>query len=90
MSGRPPKTPSQPTPARKPRPDRGSEAASSHSIKRSPHWSAVRDAYIDANPLCAACGPELDTRDHNEVHHVIPFHLCVLLAGRIWSSTLAT
>lgn len=61
------------------RPDRGGDTAATHGVKRSPHWGRVRAAYIKKNPLCAACGPELDTRDHNEVHHIIPFHFCVLL-----------
>lgn len=61
------------------RPDRGAAAASNHAIERSPHWSTVRAAYLRGNPTCVACGPEMDTGDANEVHHVVPFHLCVLL-----------
>ena len=37
---------------------------------RSPKWSAVRRAFVRANPHCAACG----TTKELEVHHVIPFH----------------
>ena len=36
--------------------------------ERSPHWSAVRAAYLKKNPSCAACGCD----DAVEVHHVHP------------------
>ena len=38
---------------------------------RSPKWSAVRRAFVRANPYCAACG----TTRELEVHHIIPFHI---------------
>ena len=38
---------------------------------RSPKWSAVRRAFVRANPHCASCGI---TREL-EVHHIIPFHI---------------
>ena len=38
---------------------------------RSPKWSAVRRAFVRANPHCAACG----TTKELEVHHIIPFHI---------------
>jgi hypothetical protein len=42
-------------------------AATAH--ERSPHWGAVRRAWIRDNPTCAACG----TRWMVEAHHVEPF-----------------
>ena len=38
---------------------------------RSSKWPAVRAAYIQANPYCAACG----RREKLEVHHIVPFHV---------------
>lgn len=38
---------------------------------RSPHWPAVRDAFIAEHPTCAACGS--DDPDFAQVHHVVPF-----------------
>lgn len=37
---------------------------------RSPHWSAVRDAFVKSK-CCAACG----RKDKLNVHHILPFHL---------------
>ena len=37
--------------------------------KRSPHWPAVRKAYLADHPICAACGGFTAL----EVHHVVPF-----------------
>lgn len=39
------------------------------SIKRSTHWSEVRDHIIECNPYCEACGEEKKL----QVHHIIPF-----------------
>ena len=44
-------------------------AAKSSDNPRSPHWPAVRDAWLEKHPTCAACG----TDEHCEVHHVKPF-----------------
>ncbi len=38
---------------------------------RSPHWPAVRRAFLVKHPTCAACG----TRKNLEVHHCLPFHI---------------
>lgn len=38
---------------------------------RSPHWPAVRTAFLRQHPRCEACG----TRHDLNVHHVQPFHL---------------
>lgn len=47
------------------------EMAKTKGKPRSPHWSAVRHAFLLANPTCRACGG----KDHVEVHHKKPFHL---------------
>jgi len=39
--------------------------------KRSPHWSAFRDAWVRQHPTCAACGSVKDI----QCHHKKPFHL---------------
>lgn len=36
---------------------------------RSPQWSAVRNAFIKKNPLCAVCKTDKDC----EAHHEVPF-----------------
>ena len=41
------------------------------TVSRSPKWSSVRDTYLYRHQTCAACG----TRQHLNVHHIIPFHL---------------
>ena len=38
--------------------------------QRSPHWPAVRRAYLKKNPKCAVCGGTKKL----EVHHKRPFH----------------
>lgn len=40
--------------------------------ERSPHWQALRDAYLKQHPQCEATG----RRTKLEVHHIIPFHDC--------------
>lgn len=38
---------------------------------RSPHWPAVRETHLRAQPRCAVCGGD----KHLQVHHIQPFHL---------------
>ena len=38
---------------------------------RSSKWESVRDAHIDRDPQCAACGGT----SMLQVHHIVPFHL---------------
>lgn len=40
-------------------------------VPRSPHWPAVRAAFLKTSPECAVCGGKNDL----EAHHVLPFHL---------------
>lgn len=40
------------------------------SKPRSPHWSTVRAAYMQAHPWCEACAAKTGC----EVHHIISFH----------------
>ena len=40
------------------------------SKKRSSHWDEVRDAFIEENPRCSACG----SMKKLQVHHIIPFN----------------
>lgn len=39
--------------------------------RRSSHWPAVRNAFLNDHPTCAVCGTTKDL----EVHHVRPVHL---------------
>jgi len=43
----------------------------SKSFRRSSVWGMVRDAHLEENPTCEACGGV----DKLQVHHVIPVHL---------------
>jgi 5-methylcytosine-specific restriction endonuclease McrA len=38
--------------------------------RRSSRWPALRKAFLEANPTCAACGSTSDL----EVHHIKPYH----------------
>lgn len=38
--------------------------------ERSPRWASVRDAFVEKNPVCAACGGVTEL----QVHHRKPFH----------------
>lgn len=37
--------------------------------RRSPHWAALRDAFLKTHPLCSACGGNKNL----QVHHRMPF-----------------
>lgn len=41
------------------------------SKRRSPKWPGVRQAHLEKNPKCIACGGTA----HLQVHHVVPFHI---------------
>lgn len=43
------------------------------SITRSPEWPAVRKAFLEKHPVCAACGKT--KLIGLQVHHKKPFHL---------------
>lgn len=58
--------------------DRGEIVSSQHYhagqlLKRSSHWAHVRNQFVEDHK---GLFPEAD---HLEVHHIVPFHLCVLL-----------
>lgn len=55
--------------------DPGRVVAKKHGQARSPHWATVRDRHIKMEPKCQMCGDAAKL----QVHHVIPFHICILL-----------
>jgi hypothetical protein len=71
--------------------DSGAAVASNHSLKRSDHWPTERKKFLIGNPYCKACHPpgRMTKIGHSilhavglppvQVHHIIPFHFCVLL-----------
>ncbi|MDE2097965.1 MAG: HNH endonuclease [Patescibacteria group bacterium] len=54
--------------------DHGADAAAAHGLKRSDLWPEVERAFRAKHPLCAACASTAV-----QIHHIIPFHFCVLL-----------
>jgi hypothetical protein len=59
--------------------DNGAQAATEHGIARSPKWHATELAHLKAHPYCEVCGPQMDSSIRCQVHHVVPFHFCILL-----------
>lgn len=62
--------------------DHGAVVAQQHLLARSPYWPEVQRRFVQANPLCVACGQPHWTHscfDHQVHHAVIPFHFAVLL-----------
>ncbi len=59
--------------------DNGAQVAAEHGIERSPKWPAAEKAHLKAHPYCEVCGPTMDPKVKVQVHHVIPFHFCILL-----------
>jgi hypothetical protein len=56
--------------------DHGALLAARCGIHRSPKWKEVKRAHLAKHPQCVACvhpGARVD------VHHVFPFHLCILV-----------
>lgn len=58
--------------------DNGLVVAEKHDLERSKKWPTVRSKYLKVNPTCAICGGTTDL----QVHHVVPFHFCILVAER--------
>ena len=56
--------------------DHGARIAAQHGIERSPKWPAVQRAHLVREPKCVACKSEGAPVD---VHHIIPFHVCIVL-----------
>jgi hypothetical protein len=48
-------------------------AATTASTRRSSKWPAAREAHLQANPACEACGEK--RRRLLAVHHVVPFQV---------------
>ena len=69
------------TPSQHPKPaiDQGARAAKVHGIHRSPLWPQVEQAHRARQPDCVACAIGTELRAPVQVHHIIPFHFCVLL-----------
>lgn len=44
-------------------------------MPRSSRWPEVEKAHLAEEPLCVACGGH----ENLQVHHIIPFHFCILL-----------
>lgn len=42
---------------------------------RSPRWRAVQRGHLAAHPACIVCGRIRIGLLHNQVHHLIPFHI---------------
>lgn len=72
--------------------DHGLKVATKHSVlDRSSRWPTERKKFLCKNPYCKACHPPkgLAKIGHSilhavglppvQVHHIIPFHFCVLL-----------
>jgi hypothetical protein len=49
--------------------------AAIHGVARSPHWPMAEHHCLAANPCCAASGVKTGL----QVHHVAPFHFCILV-----------
>lgn len=54
--------------------DHGALVAAKHGLVRSDKWPEVEHTFKAANPTCAACSSR-----SIQVHHVMPFHFCILL-----------
>jgi hypothetical protein len=59
--------------------DNGAHAAAAHGIKRSPLWPAAEEAHRKQQPDCVCCTGNESQHAPVQVHHLIPFHFCVLL-----------
>ena len=64
--------------------DNGNKAANEHGIPRSSRWNKVRKEHLKIEPGCRACkqkkrGLFAKIFKPVQVHHVWPFHICVLL-----------
>lgn len=61
--------------------DPGAEEALRFGLQRSPEWPRVARAYLAEHPHCACCKPGDGGAAvvRLQVHHVFPFHYCVVL-----------
>ena len=56
--------------------DHGACIAKDHGMERSPRWPAVERAHLAKHPVCAAC---LRGGANVDVHHILPFRVCIAL-----------
>jgi hypothetical protein len=60
--------------------DNGVAAAAQHGVgARSPKWPAAEKLALKTQHYCDVCGLAMDPKVKLQVHHVIPYHFCVLL-----------
>ena len=55
--------------------DHGAKVALQEGLQRSPAWPRVEMNHLQLEPVCMACG----STDNLQVHHILPFHFCILL-----------
>lgn len=55
--------------------DLGATLAAQYGLHRSTKWPAAQKKHLQMEPACAACG----TSGNLNVHHILPFHFCILL-----------
>ena len=48
-------------------------------LERSPKWNAVQKAHLKKQPYCVACGKDVLYTSGLQVHHIIPYHICIEL-----------
>jgi hypothetical protein len=59
--------------------DRGADEAARHGVPRSPKWPEVERTHLTRQRDCVCCKPGEDHGAGLQVHHIFPFHYCVLL-----------
>ncbi|MBS2027827.1 MAG: hypothetical protein JST54_08000 [Deltaproteobacteria bacterium] len=59
--------------------DHGAAEAARHGLVRSPEWPRVERAHLLRQPRCVCCGPGMNLHAALQVHHIFPFHCCILL-----------
>src|SRR5260221_9666156 len=55
--------------------DPGAQVAAQFGLHRSPEWPKAEKDHLQLEPTCVACGGT----ENLQVHHIIPFHFCILL-----------
>lgn len=60
--------------------DNGARIAWAHGVgARSPKWPAAERLSLRNQKFCDVCGVAMDPKIKVQVHHVIPYHFCILL-----------
>lgn len=62
-----------------PHQDHGTAIAAEYNIARSPKWSQVQKQHLKLQPLCVACKLGTNSQTKPQVHHIFPFHYCIVL-----------